>query len=191
MLPALLSQLCSMSLCQPVKPEGTLWVNQRQSSANTPSGRGPAEGAKVSRERGKGRMWVGESEDGSESKMTKETQNHNKHKPGLRVFEWKRKYSFCYKKRGSDLFVFSPPDCVLFLCVCWRSRATSSQWSPSSLSEESTHPVPFKASRGHCSSTDWAERGHQWVWKLRDRQLQFICSWVTTLLSQASLNVWN
>ncbi|KAF3854701.1 hypothetical protein F7725_022756 [Dissostichus mawsoni] len=44
MLPALpSSQLCSMSLCQPGKLEGTLWVNQRQSSANTPSGRGNAE----------------------------------------------------------------------------------------------------------------------------------------------------
>lgn len=72
MLPALLSQLCSMSLCQPVKPEGTLWVNQRQSSANTPCGRGPAKGAKASRERKeKGGCEGGgeenlDSEDGSE-----------------------------------------------------------------------------------------------------------------------------
>ena len=50
MLAALLSQLHSVSLCQPVKPEGTLWVNQRHSSANTPSGRDPAKGAKASGE---------------------------------------------------------------------------------------------------------------------------------------------
>lgn len=66
MLSAHLSQLCSMSLCQSVKPEGTLWVNQRQSSANTPSRRGPAKGAKASREREserareRGEMWGGE-----------------------------------------------------------------------------------------------------------------------------------
>lgn len=79
---ALLSQLCSMSLCQPVKPEGTPWVNQRQSSANTPSGRGPAKGAKASREREMADV-RGEknSEDGSQSeKMKKDTQNNNNKK---------------------------------------------------------------------------------------------------------------
>lgn len=85
MLPALLSQPCSMSLCQPVKPEGTLWVNQRQSSANTPSGRGPAKGAKASRER---EVWkdVREeekslSEDGGQS-----TQNNSRGRSGRRVW---------------------------------------------------------------------------------------------------------
>lgn len=81
MLSAHLSQLCSMSLCQSVKPEGTLWVNQRQSSANTPSRRGPAKGAKASRERERERESKRErrdvgrrnldSQDGSESKKMK------------------------------------------------------------------------------------------------------------------------
>ncbi|TNN70918.1 hypothetical protein EYF80_018903 [Liparis tanakae] len=52
--PGFLSQLCSVSLCQPAEPEGTLWVNQRRSAANTPSGRGPAKGAKGGRGREEG-----------------------------------------------------------------------------------------------------------------------------------------
>lgn len=91
MLPALLSQLCSMSLCQPVKPEGTLWVNQRQSSANTPSGRGPAKGAKASRER---EVWkdVREeeknlSEDGSQSgRMKEDAQKNSRGRSGRRAW---------------------------------------------------------------------------------------------------------
>lgn len=58
MLPAVLSQSCSMSLCQPVKPEGTLWVNQRASSANITGGRCPAKGAKALKRAGNGR-WEG------------------------------------------------------------------------------------------------------------------------------------
>lgn len=104
-----------MSLCQPVKPEGTLWVNQRQSSANTPSGRGPAKGAKASREREMADV-RGEknSEDGSQyEKMKKDTQNINK-KKGF----WREGEDTLYRKeKRVTLTVISPPDCVVFFGV--------------------------------------------------------------------------
>lgn len=104
-----------MSLCQPVKPEGTLWVNQRQSSANTPSGRGPAKGAKASREREMADV-RGEknSEDGSQyEKMKKDTQNNNK-KKGF----WCEGEDALYRKeKRVTLTVISPPDCVFFLVL--------------------------------------------------------------------------
>ncbi len=151
MLPALLSQLCSMSLCQPVKPEGTLWVNQRQSSANTPSGRGPAKGAKASRERGK----KGACEWGEEKKMEVNERRWRKKliiikkkNPGVGVFVWslEEKIDFISQEgRENDLFCHFSSLLCFFILVKIQSccKATSSQWSTSSLSVERTNPVPF------------------------------------------------
>lgn len=140
MLPALLSQLCSMSLCQPVKPEGTLWVNQRESSAKTPSGRGPAKGAKASRER---EVWKDVREEEkiclrmgvNEGRYSKQQQG-KKWPESLGV---KVKSHFCSGKWGRPLLSFLPlvPFLVLEMqscrevqALCLRSALTQYHFRP-------------------------------------------------------------
>lgn len=167
--PALLSPLCSVSLCQPVKPEGTLWVNQRLSSANTSSGRCPAKGAKASRERELIVEFKWE-----ENKLDSEV-NWKRWRKILRAS--KRRVQSFGLKETTCLWPFMPFLYHIYVCmsVCWWSRATLSV-----LSEERNQLIPIQASRGHYSSTDWTEKGWLWEWKLWDRQLRFICSSVTT-----------
>lgn len=94
-------------------------MNQRRSSANTPSGRGPAKGAKASRERGEKREDVRgggeEFEDGSGSKkMNKET---SRKKNRLRVLTWQKKNKVYIKrgKREKTFLSFLSPVSVFFV----------------------------------------------------------------------------
>lgn len=54
--PALLSQLCSASLCQPGKPEGTLWVDQRQLLCQHTQWERPCQGCQGLKRGKKGKM---------------------------------------------------------------------------------------------------------------------------------------
>jgi len=84
--------------------------------------------------------------------------------------------------KENDHFCHSFPWVYFFVS---QRKATSSQWGTSSLSDDRINPVPFPTSRGHYSSTDWAEWADRGMLRLRDGRLWFMCSWVTTLLSQA------
>ena len=115
--------------------------------------------------------------------LKEDEQRHAKQKSGVHTRGGKK----------SDLFLSFLLLVVCFF-LCCRSRAVAKPQVHNEVQalclRSALIPVLFWASRGHCSSTDWAERADRWRWKLlRDRQLRFICSWVTTLLSQAFLNV--